>query len=71
MFESKLFARRVRQTRYEVGLTQLELAMRAGLSLRAVNDIELNKNHASNPTVRTVMALAKVLKVNPAWLCGW
>lgn len=71
MFKPELFARRVREARIERQLTQIQLAKRANLSLKAVSDVELMLRHATNPTVHTICVLAKALGVSEAWLCGW
>ena len=54
--------RSLRTWRQERGLTQLELAGRAGLSLGAVRDLE--QGRSSHPRSRSVHALADVLELS-------
>jgi phage repressor protein C with HTH and peptisase S24 domain len=58
------FSERVRNRRKELGLSQLELAKKAGLSQTTISDIERGRNDGS----RELMPLAKALKVRPEWL---
>lgn len=58
-------ARRVRQFRIERGLTQEELAGRAGLNRNYVGMIEREEN---SPTVVTLEKLAAVLEIEPKLL---
>jgi transcriptional regulator with XRE-family HTH domain len=51
---------RVRELRKERGLTQIELAAKANVSHRALQDIETNK---ANPTFDTMSAVALALGV--------
>jgi transcriptional regulator with XRE-family HTH domain len=55
-------ARRLRRFRHERGLTQEELAARAGLNRNYVGMIEREQN---SPTVDTLEKLATVLNVHP------
>ena len=53
-----LLATRVRAARKHAGLTQLELAERAGLERKSVNRIE---NNQLSPTIDTLIRIAVVL----------
>ncbi|MEJ1363529.1 MAG: helix-turn-helix transcriptional regulator [Candidatus Sedimenticola sp. (ex Thyasira tokunagai)] len=55
---------RLRQLRTEAGLTQLQLAIRAGTNQAVIQKIE--NGHSQRP--RILADLSHVLKVNPAWL---
>ena len=55
-------ARRLRRFRHQSGLTQEELAARAGLNRNYVGMIEREEN---SPTVDTLEKLAAVLKIEP------
>ena len=55
-------ARRLRRFRHQSGLTQEELAARAGLNRNYVGMIEREENP---PTVDTLEKLAAVLKIEP------
>jgi predicted ATPase/transcriptional regulator with XRE-family HTH domain/Tfp pilus assembly protein PilF len=59
--ESNAFAALLRQFRVEAGLTQEELAERAGLSVRGISDLERGVNRA--PYVATVTRLADALEL--------
>ncbi len=56
------FAGRLREVREQAGLTQLELAERAGLTKDAVARLERG---ARSPAWETVVALCQALKVMP------
>ncbi|MEJ1298818.1 MAG: helix-turn-helix transcriptional regulator [Candidatus Sedimenticola sp. (ex Thyasira tokunagai)] len=55
---------RLRETRKEAGLTQVQLAVRAGTIQAVIQKIE--NGHSQRP--RILPELAYALKVNPAWL---
>ena len=55
----------VRRIRGEDGLTQEELAARAGLSTNYIGEIERGQR---NPSVKVLFAVAKALKVQPSAL---
>jgi SOS-response transcriptional repressor LexA len=55
---------RLRAARKSEGLTQAELAKRAGISQNSVSDLERGRNIAS----RNIVALAKALRRRPEWL---
>ncbi len=55
-------ARRLRRFRHQSGLTQEELAARAGLNRNYIGMIEREEN---SPTVDTLEKLAAVLKIEP------
>ena len=59
----KLVGRNVRQNRERVGVSQEELAYRAGIDRTYVSGIERG---IRNPTVLVLQGLAGVLKVRPA-----
>jgi transcriptional regulator with XRE-family HTH domain len=54
-------AKNLRRLRDKAGLTQQELAMKAGLSISAVCKLEQGKN--TDPRMSTLQAIAKVLGV--------
>lgn len=56
--------KRLRDLRASAGLTQIELAARAGVSRRTVAEIELSAN--ANPTRATLGSLADALGVSVA-----
>ena len=58
------FAERVRAARKKAGLSQTQLAGKAGLSQTTISDIERGRNEGS----RDVVALARALKVEADWL---
>ncbi|MES9897709.1 MAG: helix-turn-helix transcriptional regulator [Sedimenticola sp.] len=55
---------RLRETRKATGLTQAQLAVRAGTNQPVIQKIE--SGHSQRP--RMLADLSHVLKVNPAWL---
>lgn len=57
-------AHRVKSRRVELGLTQVELALRIGISQQSLQKIEDGKT--SNP--RKLLELAKALECTPEWL---
>jgi transcriptional regulator with XRE-family HTH domain len=61
----KLVGRNLRQYREKVGVSQEELAYRAGIDRTYVSGIERG---IRNPTVLVLQGLAAVLKVRPAEL---
>lgn len=63
----KKFGRNVRRWRKERGLSQEELAHRAGLHPTYVSGIETGYR---NPTIKVIERVAKALKVEPAELFG-
>lgn len=60
------FSDRVRARRVELGLSQVELAKKAGLSQSTVAQIERGRNSRS----AHILNLAEALKVHPRWLEG-
>lgn len=60
-----LFGKNVRALRDEAGLSQEELAFRAGMKRTYLSDLERG---ARNPTVRALGLLASALGVAPARL---
>lgn len=59
---------RIKQRRLELGITQEELAKKAGYKSRSsVNKIELSRD-LPLPKVKTV---AKILECSPSYLLGW
>jgi transcriptional regulator with XRE-family HTH domain len=59
-----MFGTLLRRRRYELALTQEELAVRAGLTPRGVRDIETGKTVRPRPT--TVRLLADALRLEGA-----
>ncbi|WP_445494431.1 helix-turn-helix domain-containing protein [Photorhabdus sp. SF281] len=55
---------RLKQRRKELGITQVQLAERTGMTQQAVNRIE--KGFVSRP--RFLLEIAQVLKCEPEWL---
>lgn len=60
------FCKRLASARSEAGVTQRELAKRAGLSGAYVAHIETGR--IAEPSIYTVQALARALGVRPEWL---
>lgn len=60
-----LFGKRVRERRLALGLTQQELADRAGLHRSYIGQIELGKR---NVTLKSAAKIAKALQVDVASL---
>ena len=59
---------RIREARIALGMTQEELALRAGYSGRsAINKIEVGK---SVPGQKYLIEISKALDVSPSWLLG-
>jgi len=56
-----LFGKRVRERRLALGLTQQELADRAGLHRSYIGEIELGKR---NITLKSAVKIAKALQVD-------
>lgn len=56
------FAKKVRLLRYELGLTQEQLAERANFHVNYIGGIERGER---NPSVESVVALAKALEISP------
>lgn len=60
---------RIKRRREELGMTQDELARAAGYKSRSsINKIEIDGRGIPQPKIE---ALAKALKVTPAYLMGW
>lgn len=60
-----LFGKRVRERRLALGLTQQELADRAGLHRSYIGEIELGRR---NVTLKSAVKIAKALQVDVASL---
>lgn len=60
---NNLLGDNVRELRKKKGLSQEKLAFEIGMDLTSVNEIE--KGHR-NPTLRTVVKIAKALGVKPS-----
>jgi len=56
------FAKKVRLRRYELGLTQEQLAERADFHVNYIGGIERGER---NPSVESVVSLAKALEISP------
>ena len=65
---AELLGDRIRKARLSYGMSQAELARRAGISKNAMNEIEMNKT--LNPGVLQVKAIAAVLHVSADYLLG-
>lgn len=63
--EEKLFIERLKEEREKAKISQLDLALAAGISQNLVNLVETGKRM---PTLRTVLKLCKALKINPSVL---
>lgn len=64
-----LTAMRIRDRRIELGMTQDELAMKAGYTGRSsINKIECD---ARNVPIERLVMIATALRVTPQWLMGW
>ena len=59
--DKPVFALRLKQLREQAGMSQMELAIRAGLSASSVAQLEQGKK--PNPTLATLEALARGLGV--------
>ncbi|WP_448575369.1 helix-turn-helix domain-containing protein [Thermomicrobium sp.] len=66
-FDQRSFGQRLRLARRRAGLTQEELARRAGLTVGAYRRVERGRVH---PYAGTVVALARALEVSTDWLLG-
>lgn len=66
--DGKQFGLRVRLSRDDLGLTQEEVAARAGISRTHLTNIE--KGRRANPGIEAVIALSKVLGVTINYLVG-
>lgn len=70
MHEEEVIARlkfRMRTRRIELGLTQEAIAKRAGISTRRYQEIESEAGTSrNNPTLRTLIAIAKALEIDVA-----
>lgn len=55
---------RLQDRRKKIGLTQAELAKKAKINLRTLQQYENNSKNINNASVQSVIALAKVLKCN-------
>lgn len=60
------FGKRLKALRKDANLSQHELASRAGVSHRAIQDIE---SGSGNPTLDTLSSLAASLKITVSELC--
>lgn len=60
-----LIAANIRRLRRQAGLTQEQLAAKAGISTQHLSKVERN---ASSPTIKTVTALAESLGIEPSEL---
>jgi len=62
---TEIFASNVRQRRKALGLSQEEVAHRAGIDVRYLGGIERNQE---NPSLKVIASLARVLSTTPAIL---
>ena len=56
-----LIGSKIRKLRLEKGITQIELAKKAGISNTYLSDIE---NERTNPSLKTLLKIAKALETN-------
>ena len=56
-----LIGSKIRKLRLEKGITQIELAKKAGISNTYLSDIE---NERTNPSLKTLFKIAKALETN-------
>lgn len=68
MNESEIFRERLLAAIKNQGLTEAEVAVRAGLNRRAVTDIR--ERRTKSPKLSTVFALAKALSLDPGEMIG-
>ena len=61
----ELIILRLRQEREKKGISQMDLAFKAGLSQNQVNYIETGKR---TPNLHTILSICKALEINPAVL---
>lgn len=61
----KRFAERLREEREKAHISQLDLGMKAGLSLNLVNFIETGKRR---PNLHSILKICEALAINPAVL---
>lgn len=60
---------RIKARREELGMTQEELARKAGYKYRSsINKIELGSQHLPQ---RKIVEIARALRVTPSYLMGW
>ena len=59
---------RIYSARIAANMRQEDLARRIGYSRTSVVNMEAGRHETS---LATIAKIAKVLKVHPAWLCGW
>ena len=60
-----LIIQRLRKEREKQGISQMDLAFKAGLSQNQVNYIETGKR---TPNLHTILSICKALEINPAVL---
>jgi two-component system response regulator len=65
--ETVLFGKAVRKQRFELGISQEELADRASLHRTYISDVELGLR---NPSLKSITKLARALKLSPSTLFG-
>ena len=58
------FGQRVKERRKEIGMSQVDLAKKSGLSQATISAIERDKNRGS----REIVAISKTLRCRPEWL---
>lgn len=64
-YDARMIAPKLKQLKHEKGLSESELARRAGVSPPTITKILGGTN--INPTIGTMIAIAKVFGVCPAW----
>lgn len=60
----------LKEYRTQLGITQKDLAMNSGVSIRTIREIENQKRLIGNVTVNTAMRLARVLGITVEDLTG-
>ena len=68
MYSAEILGYRLYEMRRKNGLTQRELAQKAGITQRLISDYETGNR---TPKLETVAKLADALEVKAAWLAGF
>ena len=64
------FAKRLREKRDEMGLTQTQLAKSVGVSVQTISSYEKTGEKGKTPTLDNAVKIAEVLGVSLGWLTG-
>ena len=65
VIQIKHIAKRLREEREKLRMSQMDLSFKAGLSQNQVNYIETGKR---TPNLHTILSICKALRINPAVL---